>query len=309
VGEAAALIAAFTWSATSVAYARLTLTVTPVALSAIRLAMASLAFPILLLIAGQGSEIADAPAAAIIAMVGSGILAYAVGDTMYLAALKRMGIQQTFTITMALFIILTVIGGIVWLGEEFNWLQIFGGIMVGAGIYMIVAPRRKAELHPVHQGEALPERGGMVYGYALIVLVGVFWAAATLWLAQGRDEMGSIAASALRTPAGAAGMLAFGLVTAPRDLVTPFQKRSTILGIAAVAAIGTLFGSLLYVYAVGEAGPGRTSILNACAPLLALPLAVTVLKEPFTKVVAAGTVLSVLGIVLVIGAESVLGWF
>ena len=112
--------------------------------------------------------------------------------------------------------------------------------------------------------------------------------------------MGSIAASTLRTPAGAIGMLAFGLATAPQTLVTPFRNRAVILGITAVAVAGTLFGSLLYVYAVGEAGPGKTSILNACAPLLALPLAVYALKEPFTRIVAVGTVVCVAGIVLVV---------
>jgi drug/metabolite transporter (DMT)-like permease len=134
----------------------------------------------------------------------------------------------------------------------------------------------------------------------LIVLVGVFWAAATLWLADGRGQMGSVAASVLRTPAGAAGMLAFGLLTARSDLVAPFRRRETMIGIVSVAIVGTLFGSLLYVYAVGEAGPGKTSILNACAPLLALPLSVAILKEPFTKIVAAGTVVAVAGIILVV---------
>lgn len=140
----------------------------------------------------------------------------------------------------------------------------------------------------------------LVAGYAIIALVGVFWAAATLWLADGRGELGPVAASALRTPSGAAGMLAFGMLTAPAQLAAPFKRRELILGIAVVAVVGTLFGSLLYVYAVGEAGPGKTSILNACAPLLALPLSVFVLKEPFTRMVALGTVLCVAGIILVV---------
>jgi len=300
VGEAAALIAAFTWSATSVAITRLTVSVTPVALSALRLAIASLALPFLLVASGEASDLGEAPANAIVAMVGSGILAYAVGDTMYFAALKRMGMQQTFTITMALFILLTVAGGIVLLGEEFTWQQGAGAVLVAAGITLIVVPRQEALADPGMAATPPRTARAIAAGYALIVLVGVFWAAATLWLADGRDEMGSIAASALRTPAGAVGMLAFGLVTAPRDLVRPLQRRGTAAGITAVALASTLFGSLLYVYAVGEAGPGKTSILNACAPLLALPLSVFVLKERLKAVVVVGTVLCVAGIILVV---------
>lgn len=301
MGEAAALVAAFTWSATSVGIARLTLSMTPVAISALRLAIASLLLPFLLIISGQGSDLADASTGAIVAMIGSGLLAYAIGDTIYIAALARMGIQQTFTITMALFILLTVAGGIIWLDEDFTWRQLAGGALVGLGIYMIVAPRKPAFDRALAQSPVNPKPvSALVLGYTLIVLVGVFWAAATLWLADGRGEMGTIAASALRTPAGAIGMLAFGLATAPRDLATPLRSRHLVLGLAAVAIVGTLFGSLLYVYAVGEAGPGKASILNACAPLLALPLSVLVLKEPFTKLVAAGTVVCVAGIVMVV---------
>jgi drug/metabolite transporter (DMT)-like permease len=301
VGEAAALVAAFTWSATSVWYARLAVSVTPVALSALRLVFASLALPAVLLVSGEAGDLSSAPVEAIIAMVGSGLLAYAIGDTLYFAALARMGIQQTFTITMALFILLTVAGGIIWLDEEFTWLQALGAALVAVGIALVVT-RRAAANGTNHANPALPRltQGELSVGYALIVLVGVFWAAATLWLADGRGEMGSIAASVLRTPAGAVGMVAFGLATAPRDLRTPFADRRTIWGIVAVAMIGTLFGSLLYVYAVGEAGPGKTSILNACAPLLALPLSVAFLKEPLTKLVLAGTIICVAGIVFVV---------
>lgn len=282
--------------------ARLTLSVTPVAMSTLRLAIASLILPVVLLASGEAGQLADAPIAAIIAMVGSGLLAYAIGDTLYISALGRLGIQRAFPITMALFIVLTVIGGIVWLGEEFSWMQAVGGLAVGAGIFLIVVPRQTAVASPVAPGTPVRRFRDNAHfvGYSIVVLVGVFWAAATLWLADGRGELGPFAASALRTPAGAAGMLAFGLVTAPAQLVAPFQRRELIFGIAAIAVVGTLFGSLLYVYAVGEAGPGKTSILNACAPLLALPLSILVLKEPFTRIVVIGTVVCVAGIILVV---------
>ncbi|MGE0572085.1 MAG: DMT family transporter [Dehalococcoidia bacterium] len=302
MGEAAALIAAFTWSATSVAMARLTVSVTPVAMSALRLAIATLILPVVLLLSGEAGQLADAPPSAIIAMIGSGLLAYAIGDTLYISALKRLGIQRVFPITMALFILLTVIGGIIWLGEDFSWMQAVGGVAVGAGIFLIVVPRQTAVAAPVAPGTPVRRLrdSSHVVGYAIVVLVGIFWAAATLWLADGRGELGPFAASALRTPAGAAGMLAFGLVTAPTQLAAPFKRRELILGIAAISVVGTLFGSLLYVYAVGEAGPGKASILNACAPLLALPLSILVLKEPLTRLVATGTIVCVAGIILVV---------
>src|SRR5687767_7189022 len=97
--------------------ASLTLRVTPLAMSALRLAFATLVMPLALLLSGQAGEIADAPWSAIIGLIGSGILAYAVGDTVYIGSLGVLGVQRAFTITMTLFITLTVAGGVLLLDE------------------------------------------------------------------------------------------------------------------------------------------------------------------------------------------------
>ncbi|MFN0144967.1 MAG: DMT family transporter [Dehalococcoidia bacterium] len=291
MGEAAALIAAFMWSATSVAMAALGARITPVAMSALRLSVATLVLPLVLALSGQWHEVLDADREQVAALVGSGLLAYAIGDTMYIASLGKLGVQRAFTLTMTLFIALTVAGGVVLLDEELRWLQGAGAVLIAGGVIVLVRSRRAAS------EEA---RSADVRGYVLVVAVGVFWAAATLWLAGGRGDMGSISASALRTPASAGAMLGFALITAPRDLISPFRRRREWMSVVAIGLLSTLFGSLLYVYAVGEAGASTTTILNATSPLLALPLAVLVLKEPFTRKAGLGTVICVAGIVCVV---------
>ena len=294
MGEAAALIAAFMWSATSVVMARLSRTVSPVAMSAWRLTVASVVLPLVLLISGQAHQLGEAPASAIIAMVGSGLLAYALGDTLYIATLGRLGVQRAFTLTMALFIMLTVAGGIVLLDEPFAAMQGVGAVLVAAGIYCIV----RSESHEDPAQRVALDR----MGYVLVVLVGIFWSAATLWLADGRANLGAIPASAIRTPAGMIGMVGFGLAFSRTrsELASPLRNRKEIATIAAIGIFSTLFGSLLYVYAVGEAGAARTTILNATSPLLALPLAIFFLKERFTALMGLGTAICVVGIILVV---------
>jgi drug/metabolite transporter (DMT)-like permease len=275
-----------------VAMASMSARVTPVAMSTLRLVIATLLLPFLLLASGQAHELGSVNPSQVAALVGSGLLAYAIGDTLYIASLPRLGVQRAFTITMALFITFTVGGGIVFLGEEVGLLQLLGALLVGAGIIVLTRARRTA-------AGALAARTDF-RGYAIVVVVAAFWAAATLWLAGGRGDLGSISASMLRTPAGAVGMMAFACITAPADLKAPLKNRGSLLGVTALAVFGTLLGSLLYVYAVGEAGASRTTILNATSPLLALPLSVIVLKEPFTRLAALGTVIAVAGIVLVV---------
>ncbi|HET7737978.1 MAG TPA: DMT family transporter [Tepidiformaceae bacterium] len=320
MGELAALVAALTWSATSVVLTSLSARTSPVALSALRLSAATLVLPFILLFSGQAGDISAAPWTAVAAMIGSGFIGYAVGDTLYIRSLGLLGMQKTFPISMALFISLTVLGGILLLDEPFKWTLLLGAVLIGAGVYFIVIPRRGtsadrlvvpsgaepalASMVAVRAGRwparSVALRGPVAQGYIGIVVVGVLWAAASLWLAVGREDLGAVAAGALRTPAGAVGMVAFGLATRPRELIVPFADRRHIGAIVLAGLVGTAFGSLLYVYAVGEAGAARTAVLSAASPLMALPLSVIFLKEPLTGRILAGTVLCVGGIGLVV---------
>jgi drug/metabolite transporter (DMT)-like permease len=315
MGELAALVAAMTWSATSVMLTSLTARTSPVVLSALRLGAATLVLPFILIASGQAGDIGDASWGALFAVVGSGLVGYGLGDTIYIRALGMLGMQKTFPISMALFISLTIVGGIVLLGEPFKWGLPAGALLIGVGIYLIVIPARGAPAQPLPAvpvaepalaGFAdLPRSAGLfrkagLSGYALLAAVGLLWATATLWLAGGRGDMGAVAAGSLRTPAGAFGLLGFAMATQPRALAVPFRDRRHLGAIVASGLAGTAFGSLMYVYAVLKAGAARTAVLSATAPLLALPLSIIFLNERFTPRVGTGTVLCVLGIVLVV---------
>lgn len=313
MGELAALLAAMTWSATSVALTSLSARTSPVVLSALRLSSATLLLPFILWASGQAGDLAEAPAWTLLQVIGSGFIGYGIGDTIYILALKRLGMQRTFPVTMALFISMTVAGGVLLLDEPLTWGLPAGAALIGAGIYLIVIPRKGenalvpqvvpadsavATLVEPPSGPAFAAPG--FSGYALLVLVGVFWAAATLWLASAKGDLGAIAAGAVRTPAGAVALLAFAATMQPRELRAPFRNRNHILGIVAAGIVGTAFGSLMYVYAVVTAGAARTAVLSATSPLLALPLSMVFLGERFTRRIGVGTVCCVVGILLVV---------
>lgn len=299
MGEAAALVSAFTWSCTSIILTSLSARTSPVVLSALRLATGSFALALILLVSGQIDAVRAVSLVALVAMLGSGLLGYGVGDTLYIRALKKVGIQRTFPITQALFVTLTVLGGIVLLGEPFSIGLPVGGALIGFGIFLIVVRGRQgppmADSEPLLTGRDL-----YIKGYGLMAVVAVAWAAATMWLAAGRGDLPAIAASSLRTPAGAVGLLAFAGLTQPAELKVPFTTRRHIGTIVITGLLGTAFGSLLYVYAVGEAGAARSAILNSTAPVMALPLSVLFLKEKMTRQIVVGTLVCVVGVALVV---------
>jgi drug/metabolite transporter (DMT)-like permease len=316
MGEVAALIAAMTWACTSVALTSLSTRTPPVVLSALRLSAATLVLPFILLASGQAGDIADESWKTILAVIGSGLVGYALGDTIYIRVLGMLGLQKTFPISMALFIGLTVVGGVVLLDEPFKWGLPAGALLIGAGVYLIVIPGRRGKPQPMpaipvaepaltafaEMPEPVPPAADAYpwLAYALLLAVGILWATATLWLAGAKGHLGAVAAGSLRTPAGAVGLLAFGLMTQPRAVAAPFRDRKHLAGIIGAGLAGTAFGSLLYVYAVVEAGAARTAVLSATAPLMGLPLSIIFLNERFTRRIGVATLLCVLGILLVV---------
>lgn len=309
MGEVAALISAAIWAGTSIAFARFAGRTSPAVISGIRLAAATVVLVGILVASGQVSDYGDASWESLAWIMVSGTLAYAVGDTIYIRVLPMLGMQRTFPISMALFITFTVVGGVVLLDEELTWGLPAGAALVALGISLIVVPRAEDGIAEPAPGEGdlvvadppgPPKAPSAVSGYLLLLLVGIFWASASLLLAGQKGDLGAIAAGTIRIPAGAIGLLAFVAVAQREDLSIPFRDRTLLWGIVLAGLVGTGIGSMLYVYGVLEAGAARASVLSATAPLMGLPLSILILKERLSLLVAAGTVLCVLGIVLVV---------
>ncbi|MBA4180821.1 MAG: hypothetical protein C0506_09555 [Anaerolinea sp.] len=315
MGELAALLAAMTWSITSVALTSLSARTAPAVLSALRLAAGSVVLLALLLASGQVSDLGQATTLGLTGVIASGLVGYGLGDTIYIAALGRLGMQRTFPVTMALYIGLTVVAGVVLLDEPFTWGLPLGAVLISAGIYLVVIQPPGSPAQPLPRvpaaepalatladvpGTPRPGESTDYFGYLLLLLVGILWAVATVWLAGSKGDLGAIAAGAIRTPAGAISLLAFATLTQRPALIRPFKNRRHITIITVTGIVGTGFGSLMYVYAVVHAGAARTAILSATAPLLALPLSIMFLGERFTGRIGVGTVLCVGGIALVV---------
>lgn len=296
MGEAAALLAALTWSATSVAMTHIGARTSPIVLSGLRLLTGSILLALAVLVFGQQGEVTSASAVTILSMVGSGTLGFGVGDTVYIRALGELGVQRAVPVATTLFIALSVAGSVLLLDEPFGWLMAAGTVLIAAGIFLIVVSRPAA---PPASVSAVRERHPLG-GYALVAVVGCCWAGATIWFAAGREELGAVAAASLRTPAAAVSLLAVAAFARPSALRAPFRDPRHIGAIVALGIVSAALGTLMYAYAIGEAGAARTTVLNSVSPLMALPLAVYFLGERLTPRVTAGAVLSVLGVILVV---------
>lgn len=293
-GVLAAIAAAGTWAMSSTLMASQVGRIDAWTVSALRLAWASLFFVVALFAFGVQGEVASMGAGQFLALVGSALVGLGAGDTIYVASLTALGMARAFTISLGLFTVFTYALAIAFLGEEVTVPVAFGSLLVLAGVYVVTLYGR-AEPVLAAQAQAIP-RARLLRGLAMAAAGGVFWSFATVWLRAASEETHAVAVGAVRIPA-AAIMLAAIVSAQPRSAARRWQVPRRSMVVLAVAGVaGTGLGSLLYIYAIQEAGAGLTVVLSSLSPLFALPLGALVLHEAITRWVAAGAILAAAGI-------------
>lgn len=300
-GEVAALSAAALWAVSTVILTAGARRLGAVPLNALRSAFAALFLIVVVFATGVADEVRDMNAATAIAMVGSGVLAMGVGDSLYFASLAIIGAALAVPISISVYPLLTFLIAAFWLDEEITWRVLLGTALIVAGVSLLVRGGSTRDAATVVPNTHPPRAGqghGWQTGLLLILIASVAWAISTTWLRAGSGDLGAVAAASVRVTATAAalGPVAYHV----RRRALPENHRwKELAGAAAGGVLGIGVGSIAYVFAVQEAGAGKTAILTSTMPLFSLPLAVVFLRERINLLVILGTVLCILGIWLV----------
>ena len=215
MGEAAALTAALSWAFASTAVASLSGRLPPIGLSALQTSFASAVLISAMLLTGNLADLLRADVITLLAVAGSGVVGFAIGEPVYVRALAIVGMQRTYPVTIGLFILFTTVGGVLILGERLTLGLLGGGTLILAGAYLIVMSRERTSPQAAHPPQA-PGVGGWgrpgtalapvavrrtfrdFEGYALLVTVPILWTVASLWVAGARGALGAVPRAALR---------------------------------------------------------------------------------------------------------------
>jgi drug/metabolite transporter (DMT)-like permease len=296
LGAAAALASSLTWALTSVLLTSQAGRISPLVMSAIRSATASLLLFGLLIATWGFAQYDEMTAITGLSMAGSGIMGQALGDTLYINALGRLGVNRSFPITNSAYPFLTFILAVLILGEDIRWTTPIGGALIVAGITWIVLEQRRAD--------ALADiRTDVMAGVIFAVAAAFAWSLATIWLRGQQGDLDAIGAATLRIPAASAAVIAtIALTSRSPSIRAPSRpmSRESVAVIAAAGILGTGVGSVLFIYAVESIGAAKTAFLTTSAPLFALPMGVLFLSERLTPRELLGTVLTIGGIWLVL---------
>jgi drug/metabolite transporter (DMT)-like permease len=297
-GEAGALLAAALWAVSVVMLTVQTRRIGAISVNALRSLAAALFVLLLIPFTGALGDLRGISASTAVAVVGSGVLAMGLGDSLYFASLPLLGVSRAVPISSGLYPLLALLMAALWLDENVSWLILLGTGLIVAGVSLLVGESSRAvggDGSGSPTGPAAATAGRWQRGLLLLILACVAWAVSTAWLKAGIGDLDVIAAGIIRTVINALVLLPLaGLAGGRREIAGNGMRNTAAVAGAGVLGIG--IGGLFYIFAVREAGAGRTAVLTSTQPLFALPLAVLFLHEKVTPKVVLGTALCILGI-------------
>lgn len=288
---AAALAAAFCWAFASLLWRRL-----PTSLSAARLNLLKNLLAVALLLPLALALPWQVAPRSLLLLALSGVLGIALGDTLFFAALRRLGSRRTLTIDAGGPAV-TSLAGVALLGEVPRPAQWLGIALISLAVLLVVHQRAPRENGPEGGLPAGAEAAGVALALGALACGsgGALLARAGL-LAGGPEPL---QAATLRLAAAALVMLPL-LVGLPQAAHGPRPAgRRWPLALAATL-LGTSAGIALQQTALAGLPGGLAVALLSTAPVMALPLAALEGDRPgWRGVLAAAAALA--GVSLVAG--------
>lgn len=294
LGIVLAIAQAILWANTTIALRSLASRLDPFLVNSLRGAVGMLIIIPLVFITGGLGDYRLMSTTRVLHLAVSVALGGVIGDALYVSSLKTLGVTRAFPITNS-YPVFTVLSSALLLGEQITWRMVVGMLLAMVGIYFVARPR----------GQVLTPNAPTLTSRQLIVGVlqglgtAFLWGVNTVILAIGLRGINSIVANSIRVPVLIVLGLIFsafrGTIGSVRRLDWPTVRLLIIAGI-----LGWGIGGSLYVTAVQLAGPSRTAIIGTASPLFAVPLSMFFLHEKPTRSTLLGTVMTVVGIVLVV---------
>jgi drug/metabolite transporter (DMT)-like permease len=295
----AALGAATTWALGSLLFRRLlrresgVRPPSPGALNLTKNSLAALAIGILWWIDG-----AELPSRASIPwLVGSGLLGFSVGDTLYIASLPGAGVQRASMVVLLQVPLATLLAFALF-GDRLS-LGVLGAMaVVIVGVLLVLLEAADPAAHArAQRRRGLWLVGLATFAYGINIVLGH----------KGLSSGALFAGSLVRILSGIAGAFLVApleqrlvpVAGALRELTRPFRERALLGPLLLAVCANSLVGLPLFHFALKELDPGIAALLCSTTPLFALLLG-RLFGERHGGLAWLGTAVGLLGIVGVV---------
>jgi drug/metabolite transporter (DMT)-like permease len=286
-GELAGLVSACAWGVTGILIRAYLGAVPAVAVNTLRNSMSAAAFVLLWLVFSTRAPI---PQAAVVLLLTSLIVGLVIGDSLYFEALKRIGVARAMPISMGYPMMTSLLAALL-LGERLTVVSVLGMLATLVGVYLVAMPASD-----VARALGRPAVGSHWVGVGLAAVAAMCWSFSAISVKPALAMTDIVTANVIRTGLAAAVLWTVTMRQGRVPLAIWFRGRS-LLAIAAVGVFGVI-STGLFLEAVAVAGAGTAAVLSATSPIFAVPVSIVFLRERGSWRVAAGTLLSVAGVVM-----------
>ncbi len=291
IGEISGLACALCWALSSIATKSLAGKFEPLVLNLLRCLGASFMLWALIPFFPGLQDLSKVPPLSAVLLTLSAVLGISVGDTIYIRGLKLIRVTLAFPIAQTSMPVLTLAAAVLFLDEKITWTMALGTALVLTGISL-----NAVSLGGSRAGIPALEKKGL--GVALVLLAACFWAVSVSFLKIALTGVNLILANGIRFPMAALALLSVLLFQKPGGPRTKMELGNLALA-AGTGILAFGIGGILFLLSIHYAGVGKAAVLTSCAPILALPLSVWMLKERVTAQTIGGTILAAIGIALI----------
>jgi drug/metabolite transporter (DMT)-like permease len=291
IGVAAALASASLWAVTNLLVRLGSSRLNVVAINCYRATVGGGFFLIVFLLTRDPAAVTRLPPGSVVALLLSVVCGLVFGELFNFRAMALIGLGRAFPIASSYPLFALALAAAV-LGEPIGWREVLGAATTVLGVILVAMPAGAVAERPL-------DRRTNLAGVGLALAAGLCWAASATVVKLGLDGIDPVTANVIRQPVAAA-ILALLLVRVG-PVTPPWRLRGRTLAIVLVTGIlGSGLSGFFWLYSVVEIGAGRAAVLTSTSPIFAVPLALVFLREKLAPRVLAGTLLSVLGIALIV---------
>jgi DME family drug/metabolite transporter len=291
-GELAAVLSALAWASSSVLMAVSAKRIHVVPLNLVRSAVAMVFYLALLPFFGGFQALADFPLSQLPWLVVSVLAVLVVGDTLFYGSMHLAGVSWAMPVA-SINPLWAVLLAALLVGEPLTWSLATGALLVVAGTVLV--SRSMASTVPGNPAGGAARRKGLI----MALVVSLMWAVGHVSLKPATEGVSVIVVNNLRQSMGVLILLGMVLARGQWSEFKSLDRRSwAVILIAGLLAAG--LAGFFFILAIQRIGAGRTSVLTSIAPILALPFSMMWLRERPTLWTLVGTLLTVVGIVLVV---------
>jgi drug/metabolite transporter (DMT)-like permease len=291
LGVISALLAMIFFGVTNVLYKRMSEDISVMDIMFTRMWI-SLPVAYIFAVAASGSISFTVPLHSLFPLIFSMVVGILIGDGMYFYSQERIGVARAFPIAMS-YPLLVYLLAAMFLGEPFIPQRVIGAFIVVSGVIMIA----RAERDETRTNERW-NKGDLERGVIVAFLVLVCWATSDVVFQFGLIGVAPAEANFYRILAASLLLVPVFLFSVWGRKVYPSRKTIVYASLIGVIALG--FSLIAYSFAMKFVGATVTSLIVASGPMLTAPLSVVFLNEDVNRSVAFGTLLTIIGVLMVV---------